>query len=335
MAELILQFALSAGVIVVAGTFLAKAADSIAELTKLGRLVVGSVFLAGATSLPEISVDISAVRAGMPDLAVGDLMGSSLSNLLILAIADLMHKSSEKIFSKASGAHALSGAISINMTAVAAIMLYLGPRFPAFELAGIGLGPFVIVIAYVFGLRLLYFDQKLFVAEKFQAKAMASQMYDTLPKAIGVFAVSTVAILIVGPYMAESAGEIADVSGLGKTFIGSTLVAFSTSLPELVSTIVAVRMGAFDLAVGNVFGSNCFNMLILFVIDPFYPGPILESVSPSHVVTALAVIMATSIAIMGQLYQVENRKKFIEPDAFIVIGLVIAALLMLYYFGTV
>jgi cation:H+ antiporter len=77
MTWLVLQFILSAGTIIAAGIFLARAADSIAELTKLGRLIVGSVFLAGATSLPEILVDLSAVRNGMPDLAVGDLTGQS------------------------------------------------------------------------------------------------------------------------------------------------------------------------------------------------------------------------------------------------------------------
>ena len=246
MLTLILQFVISAGVIVLDGTFLAKASDSIAELTKRGRLLVGSIFLAGATSLPEISVDISAVRAGMPDLAVGDLMGSSLANLFILAIADLLHKSSHKIFSRASAAHALSGAMSINLAAITCIMIFLGPRFTAIEIAGIGVGPFIIAVSYVLGLRLLYFDQKVFAAAKTKAEAAANVERGSLARAVGVFVFCTIAILVAGPFMAESAGKIADLTGLGKTFIGSTLVAFSTSLPELVSTLAAVRMGAFD-----------------------------------------------------------------------------------------
>ena len=120
---------------------------------------------------------------------------------------------------------------------------------------------------------------------------------------------------------AIAAGKIADLTGLGKTFIGSTLVAFSTSLPELVSTIAAVRMGAFDLAVGNIFGSNSFNMLFLLPVDFSPPCPFLASVSRLHILTALATIMATSVAVMGQLYQVEKRKKIIEPDAFAIIGI--------------
>jgi cation:H+ antiporter len=94
-----------------------------------------------------------------------------------------------------------------------------------------------------------------------------------------------------------------------------------------------VRMGAFDLAVGNIFGSNSFNMLILLPLDLVHDGPLLASVSRSHVLTALAAILATSIAVMGQLYQVEKRKKFIEPDAFAIIAIVFAALWALYHVG--
>lgn len=80
-----LEFLALAAVVALAGTFLARSADQIAEITRLGRLLIGSVLLASATSLPELTVDVSAVRQGMPDLAAGDLFGSSLMNLLILA----------------------------------------------------------------------------------------------------------------------------------------------------------------------------------------------------------------------------------------------------------
>ncbi len=98
MAVATLQFVLSAAVIVAAGVALTRFGDAIADLTGLGRLIVGSILLAGATSLPELTVDISAVRFGLPDLAVGDLMGSSLFNLLILAVADLAHRSRARCF---------------------------------------------------------------------------------------------------------------------------------------------------------------------------------------------------------------------------------------------
>jgi len=108
----LLQFLVCAAVIIVAGTLLSKYGDWIAELTGLGRLLIGSILLAGATSLPELTVDISAVRLGAVDLAVGDLLGSSLMNLLILAMLDLSHHSRGRMLSKQGAAHALPEASS-------------------------------------------------------------------------------------------------------------------------------------------------------------------------------------------------------------------------------
>jgi cation:H+ antiporter len=131
--------------------------------------------------------------------------------------------------------------------------------------------------------------------------------------------------------MAAAADELAELTGLGGTFTGTTLVALCTSLPELVATVTAVRMGAFDLAVGNIFGSNAFNMVLLFPLDVAHPGALLADVSANHAVTAIATVIVTGISILGQLYQVEKRIRFIEPDALLVVVLVVSALVGLYY----
>lgn len=303
----------------------------IGELTGMGRLFAGSILLAGATSLPELMVDISAIREGLPDIAVGDLMGSSLMNLLILAIADLCHRNPNKMFSRAGAQHALSAALSINVTIIACIAAFLGPQLAAFNLGEIGIGPLAIAIAYTLGLRLVYYDQKILTPEGATRNPPVDRT--RLAKEFSIYFASALSVFIAAPYLAESAGEIADISGLGNTFIGSSLVAFCTSLPEVVSTIAAIRMGAFDLAVGNIFGSNSFNMILLVPLDLFHKGNLLAAISHMHFVTALTVVLATSVAVMGQLYQVEKRKKFIEPDAFAIIGIVIGALLILYWVG--
>lgn len=318
-------------VIVISGVFLAKATDSIASLTNMGRLFAGSIFLAGATSLPELLVDVSAIRKGMPDLAVGDLMGSSLMNLLILAVADILHRNPNKMFSRAGAQHALSAALSINMTVLVLIAIVLAPQLALLSVSDIGLGPLAIGVAYIFGLRLVYYGQRPQTASDSQVVKETKRR--KLALAFSTYFAAALAIFGAAPFLASSAGEIADMTGLGKTFIGSTLVAFCTSLPELVSTIAAVRMGAFDLAVGNIFGSNSFNMILLIPLDLIHAGNLLGSISRSHILTGLSVILATSVAVMGQLYQVEKRKKFIEPDAFVVIGIVIGALAVLYWTG--
>jgi cation:H+ antiporter len=336
MTSAIIQFALCAAVIIVAGTYLTRFADAIADLTKLGRLVIGSVLLAGATSLPELTVDISAVRMGLTDLAVGDLLGSSLMNLLILATLDLATRSPGKMLSKQAAAHALSGLVAASLTALVGIGLLTAKGFAPYTVLGISPVIWLLVLAYLGGVRLVYLDQRMAVRTAADKGIEPEAPHMSLTAAIVGFAVCAIVIVIAGPYLAEAAGVIAEQSGLGKTFVGTTLVALSTSLPELVSMIAALRMGATDLAIGNVFGSNAFNMILLAPLDALYHNPdhsgsLFAAVSPEHAITCVAVIMATQVAVMGQLYQVETRTRFIEPDAWLVIVIVVSALAMIYY----
>lgn len=329
---MIVEFLCSAAVVIAAGTFLARAADRLAELTGLGRLLVGSVLLAGATSLPELSVDISAALRGLEDLAVGDLMGSSLANLMILAVADLMHRTRGRMLSRALAAHAISGAMSMILTALCGVMIL--SRFGV-NLAGVGLGSLIVFAAYVLGVRIVYYDQRFARAEAERTHAgpppQPRRRADLL-RTLGWFSLAAAIILVAAPFVARSAGRIAELTGLGNTFVGTTLVAFSTSLPELVATVASVRMGAFDLAVGNIFGSNAFNMALLLPVDLASRGPLLSTVSATHALTCLWVVVVTAVAVVGQLYHVERRRQLVEPDAILVIGLVIAALVMVYRF---
>jgi cation:H+ antiporter len=242
-----------------------------------------------------------------------------------------MHRNPNKMFSRAGAQHALSAAISINMTVLACIAIFLGPQLAGLNVGEIGLGPIFIGVTYALALRLIYYDQRPGSVSVASRRGSGNRL--ALAKALSVYAASALVIFIAAPFMAESAGEIADITGLGRTFVGSSLVAFCTSLPEVVSTITAVRMGAFDLAVGNIFGSNAFNMILLIPLDLIQEGNLLGRVSRAHILTGLAVILATSVAVMGQLYQSERRTKFFEPDAFTVIGIVFGAMLVLYWLG--
>lgn len=340
MTGAIIQFVLSAVVIVVAGIFLTKSADKIAETTKLGRVVVGMVFLATATSLPELSVDISAVRNKMTDLAVGDLMGSSLLNLFILAVADLLHRGKPGLFSRASAIHSLSASMSITVTAMAGVNIFMGARLAPYAIGKIGLGSLSIVIAYILGLRMLYYDQMEYGKEnKSEDQQIADHQSDLRKsvksarrRAILIYIINALVILFAGPYLSESAGTISERTGLGDSFVGTTLVALCTSLPELVTTLSAIRMGSFDLVLGNIFGSNTFNMILLAPLDFVNKGSILAVVSKTHILSSLFIILVTSIAMMGQLYHVERKKRIVEPDAILIILLVIGCLFFVYLF---
>jgi cation:H+ antiporter len=189
------------------------------------------------------------------------------------------------------------------------------------------------LLGYIFGVRLISCDQRV---SQVQPQADRSRTEGTTKSwrssAIG-FLVAAAAIVVSGPYLAESAGQLADLTGLGKSFVGTTLVAFSTSLPELVASIAALRMGAHDLAIGNVFGSNAFNMVLLIPLDIAHDGSILSAVSRGHALTCIAAVIATLIVVLGQLYQVEKRWRLIEPDATLVVVVVFGALWLIYQTG--
>ncbi len=325
-----LEFVACAAVIVVAGTFLSKFADAIADLTGLGRLLIGSVLLAGATSLPELTVDISAVRLGAANLAVGDLLGSSLMNLLILAVLDLTHHSRGKMLSKQAAAHALSGSLAAALTALVGLGLLTGNALAPFTLFGVSPAIYLLVISYALGVRLIYLDQRI-AARAAGPEAAAPPPGMTLTKAIAGFAICSVVILVAGPFLAHAADELARQTGLGGTFVGTTLVAFSTSLPELVATLAALRLGSHDLAIGNIFGSNAFNMILLAPLDAVHQGSLLAAVAPGHTITCFAVVLAMLVTIMGQLYQSEMRTRLIEPDAWLVILIVAGSLALIYF----
>lgn len=327
MTILVAQFLLLAAVVAGAGVVLARAADAIAEATGLGRLLVGSIGLAAATSLPELSVDIAAVQAGHVDLAAGDLLGSSLMNLLILAGIDLCRRNGRKMLSREAASHALSATLAIAVTALADIAILTVGKLPAVTILGVGGWSWALLISYLLGARMLFIDQR--ISARLAAESVPERSGSVgMPAA--AFLVAAAVLLIAGPRLAAVAADLAERSGLGGTFVGTSLVAVTTSLPELVASLAAVRLGAVDLAIGNVFGSNAFNMIMFVPLDAVYPGSLFAAVSPTHAVTAFAVIVATAITVLGQLYHAERRLALIEPDALLVILVIGGALALVF-----
>ena len=337
---LIWQFLLLAGAVAAAGSVLARSADQIAEATGLGRLLVGSLLLAAVTSLPELSVDIAAIRSGYVDLAAGDLFGSSLMNLLILAIVDLSIRSGRKMLSREGAAHALSATLGIAVTSLAGLAIVTADKLPAAIILGMSGWSWAILLSYLFGARMIFINQR--ISAKLAAESQSddsglsqgssARKPSFLLSAI-VFGAAAVVLCFAGPKLAHVAGELAEETGLGGTFVGTTLVAVTTSLPELVASLTAIRMGAIDLAIGNAFGSNAFNIVLFVPLDFLHEGSIFLSMSGAHAVTAFTVVLATAIAVLGQLYHGERRLPFIEPDAFLMLFVVLGGLFLIYSLG--
>ena len=333
MVHSVLQFALSAFVIVVAGSYLTKFADKFAEVAGLGRMIAGALLLAGATSLPELMVDLRAIQLDLPDLAVGDLLGSSLFNLLILAILDFAFPSAFRrtAFSPKFLHHALAAVLSVTLTAIVGIGI--ASKIEA-SFLGVSLISWAIAIVYFYGLRLIFLDGG---AQTDMASAVGGGRAFWLGSrrpmllALSGYGLCAAVILVAAPFLVASADALAKQSGLGHTFIGTTLVALATSLPELVSTLAAFRMGKPDLALGNIFGSNAFNMILFVPLDFMYPKVLFSSVRGTHAITAFSIVVATSVAVMGQLYRKSARSRLTEPSSEAVVVVIVGFLALLYH----
>jgi cation:H+ antiporter len=139
------------------------------------------------------------------------------------------------------------------------------------------------------------------------------------------FGLAALALTIVTPLMVRSSAEIAEISGLGTTFIGATLVALVTSLPEMVTTIAAIRLGSDDMAIGNLFGSNMFNMMAIGLTDVFYlTGRFLGVIDPAFLLVGILGLLMTGLGLIGNLARLERRVFYIELDALA---------LMTFFFG--
>lgn len=321
-------FGLSALAVIAAGSRLSRDGDTLAEVTGLGGAWVGAILIAGITSLPELATDIYAVRAGEHGLAVGDLFGSCMANLLILAVADLA-TTQVRVLTRVAINQVLVGLLGISLMALAAVGILAHLNL---AIGGMGWATFAIGIGYFAGMRLLHVNrgQALFAAE---AEAHTPDRRALRGAVIG-FVLSALVILFAARYLASSAAEIAAQLGLSSGFVGMVLLALTTSLPEVTVSITAVRAGSYDLAVGNLLGSNAFNMAILTVLDLVDgPGPLLAKAGPGLVVGGLFAVLLTVQALLGILNKSERRVWYLEPDAVLLLVTYLAGLYVVYRVG--
>lgn len=329
-------FVVSAGAIVFTGTKLSRYGDQIAELTGLGRLWIGVVLMAAATSLPEVFTTMSAGWIDAPDLAAGNLFGAGMSNMLTLGLIDLLYRQ-KRVWQQAALGHTLTATLAMVLTALAAFFVLLRVEVVHF---GVGFESVILLILYVLGMRLV-FRQEDMARRQLEHKAVVEGLAeepgsdgsrrDALRYAVRGFSIGALVLLVAAPVLAWSAERIAEESRMTATFIGTSLVAITTSLPELVVSISAVRLGAFDLAVGNLFGSNAFNMAAFFFADLAYRGGgLLSTVSSTHALTALWAIIMMNIGLMGIIYRAERRFRLIEPDSLLMIVVYVLGLWLLF-----
>lgn len=301
-----LEFTACAAAIGLAGPVLTRNSEVIASVTGLSRSWIGLALLATATSLPELFTGVSSVAvADAPNIAVGDVLGSCIFNLAMLVILDAMSRE-EPIYRRIEQGHLLTAAFGIVLIALVGGLVLLSHNGTSFRLMHISGYTPVIVILYLVAMR------SAFVYERRLRPTMPAKAKEetALRAAILRYLGAAAVVVVAGSALPFAGVAISESMGWHKTFVGTLFVAGATSLPEFVVAVTALRLGAVDLAIGNLLGSNLFDMLILAVDDLAYTkGPLFADVSVTHAVSALAAIAMSGIFIVAVLYRSEKRLK--------------------------
>jgi cation:H+ antiporter len=325
-----IQFLAAALVIVLAGVRLARYGDVLGEKTGLGRSWAGVVLLAATTSLPELFTGFGATAlAALPDIAVGDVLGSCMFNLLILSLMDVVQP--EPLSTRAHQGHTLSIGFGLVLIGVAGFGLLGGTLLPTF--GWVGLYSPVLMAVYFLSMRLIFTHEQHRRAREVREVAEELQ-YTDIPLRTAAMHYTAAAVLVVGAalWLPRLGAELARQTGLGEAFVGSLFIAITTSLPEIVVSLAAVRIGAIDLGVGNVLGSNLFNLLILGLDDVFYrEGPLLAAVDTSHGLAIVAVVAMYALFLIGLTYRVLTKRFAVGWDTGAMAAVYVTAVALSYF----
>lgn len=325
----IIGFSICALVIFFSGTKLAHYGDQLAELTGMSKAWFGLIMMASVTSLPELFVGISSASiVQSADFAVGDVLGSCVFNLAILSLLDVFSKKTA-LFSVASQSHVLAGALGIVLFAFVGIGLFLPYSVQIID--WIGISSIVFIIIYLISIKLVYQHDKNHPIPFSPSKIEGLQKKSTLKHVVFWYSLNALLVILAALLLPHFAEELSDQSGLEKSFIGTLFLAASTSLPEVAVSLAAIRLGAIDMAVGNLLGSNLFNIFILAIDDLFYTkGNILVDASESNIISVFSIIAMTAIAVIGLTYRSKYKPFILAWDTFLIVMIYVFNMVILY-----
>ena len=316
MVVYILGFLACAGVIVYSGTKLSVYADRLATLTGLSRAWLGLVLLASVTSIPELFTALSAVvLVGAPDLTLGNLVGSCAFNIVSVVLVHLLTPA-RALAAPVSAEHSLTAAFVVLMLCLIGFG-FLQPA--AFGQVG-WVGGYSLVLAGVYLLAIytiFHYGQKTDPPSEAPAAAAGPGLRFVLVR-FSCHALLVMVSALALPYFSE---YLAAASGLGQRFFGTFFLSFTTALPEVVVSVSALRLGSLDMALGNLFGSNLFNLFVLALADLFFvAGPLFAHVSAHHLLTVFAAIALTALALVGLITRPARRRRWSIDTVGVLVG---------------
>ena len=334
----VILFCLAAFAVWVAGTHLAVAAEELSDRRNLGTDIMGLVFLAAATELPELATTLFAAATAQANLLLNNMFGGIALQTAILAIADMIAVRVAITRFPRRSIPSLEGALLVLILALLLGTIHLGE----IALIGhIGLGSVLLACLYVWIIHLLRQQnaRSIWVPVALPEPRAGSSRPHLLVIAskesdkglIIRFAISSAVILIFGVLLVLTAEGLATQTGLGKSFIGATLLAGSTSLPELSTTIMAVRLRSYTMAISNIFGSNLIMVVLILPADiVFTQGPLLQHADKSAAFALICGIVVTAIYVVGLTVRGTGRILGMGYDSALVLAVYVISLFGLY-----
>ncbi|MBT6910921.1 MAG: hypothetical protein HOA21_07215 [Rhodospirillaceae bacterium] len=320
-------FVAASGLIFVAGTRLCYLADAIGDRSGIDRAFMGLIFLAGITSLPELVTTVYAAWMGSPLLALNNIFGGIVMQTAILAVADgfVLHAVITSFPRKPTPI--LEGVLLILLLSVVLAVTSVGEIaiFDYLGVAAAGLaGAYVLAIFLLRNFDLRHDWRPISLPDPGDGGAAqgAANSYrsSTISALILSSVLASLVVVVCGTALVEAADALAVRTSLGQGFIGVTLLAAATSMPELSTTIASVRMGAYTMAISNIFGSNLIMVLMILPADlSFRDGAILNFADDTTRLALVLGILVTAIYLVGLLVKKKRRILGIGMDSMLVL----------------
>lgn len=319
----------AAAVITIVGIQLSGLADRLADITGLGEAVTGAVLLGATTSLPGIVTSVTAAATNHPHLAMSNAIGGIAAQTFFIALADFAYRSANLEHAAASVTNLINGTVLITLLSLP-MLAVTTPDFTVFAVHPVTPA---LLLAYLFGLKLASRTHHEPMWGPRETKETEADVPDEPPGdrasiiSLAVrFAGMAAVIGVAGWVVAMSGIAISEQAGLSEGIVGTLFTAVATSMPELVTTIAAVRRGALTLAVGGILGGNTFDVLFAAFADIAYrEGSIYHTMTGEQTFIIVLTILMTAVLLLGLLRR--------ETHGIANVGFESASILVLYVGG--
>lgn len=334
-------FAMAASGVWFAGSRLAIYADAIADRKRIGHAFMGLVFVAAATSLPEMVTTLYGALTGEALLVLGNMFGGISMQTAILVVADFFIARAALTSYPRSPGSALEATLLIALLAMLLGLHAVGEFALPF---GVGLGTLMLGITYVGIVWMLREYDKTDTWVPVEVPETDTPLVgEVIPKELDRVAFPTLVwgfvllsltILICALVLTSSAAAVAQQTGLRSSFIGVTLLATATSLPEVSTTLAAVRIGAHSMAISNIFGSNLLMVALVLPADLAYMGePILGTIDQATAFALVSGLLVTAIYLAGLLMRSKRQVFGMGVDSALVLFVYLLTLGVFYHFS--